>query len=311
MTTQTKDYYKTLGVRKDATQDEIKKVYREAAKKYHPDKNTGNSYAEKKFKEISEAYAVIGDKKKRSEYDTFGSMGFGSSNVRWSSSDSNGFGGFDFNDIFKSFNSERPFDERSGRSSNARYERPRHNPEIQEDIQVSVEVTFLEAARGCKKEVSFKALRKNGRSLLSEPVRLNVAIPEGVENHSKIRVRGQGNDSSDGRMRSDLIATILIRPHPNFRREGLNILQNVTISYYQAVMGDKIEVMTLDGTTTMIIPKGTNGGQKLRLKSKGIRALKTTYEGDMIVTVKIAVPKFLTDDELQIIESNKSLFQKA
>ena len=303
MVTKIKDYYAVLGIQSQATLDEVKKAYRKAAMQYHPDKNKGDRYAERKFKEISEAYSVLRDRKKREEYDSFGSHGkYG--NIQWPGANFGNQRGFQFHDIFKNFRNSNSF-----RNSQANHHVRKKAEPFPEKKKITIHVTFLDAVKGCRKEISYEVKRKSCGILVDKRVKVSLHIPEATESGTELILKNKGNENLSG-ARSNLIVTVMADKHPVFKRDTLNILQTVIISYYQAVMGDKIEVMTLDGYSTMTIPPGTYGGQRFRLRGKGVRVPNTNYVGDMIITVRIGVPRKLTGEEVHIIESWKNLFMK-
>ncbi len=330
-----KDFYKILGVRKDASESEIKNAFRSAAKKYHPDKNSNNPEAEKRFKEASEAYEVLGDKKKRKQYDMFGSGGnpFGGGGSQGggfggfsSSYSSHGGGGVDFTDIFSSFFQDSSFGQSSsgfgGRTDMG------GNPFAQNgsDVTITHTIEFIEALSGCKKNIRYRAnhpcpscggrgKRGNlpcrncrGTGITYEYPTLEVQIPKGVDNGSKIRLRGKGNPGLQGGKAGDLIVEMKVSPHPLFDREGDNLLQNVKVSYAQALLGEKIDIPAIEGSATMTIPPGTQGGQRFRLRGKGATNMKSHQKGDMIVTIQITVPKKISAKEKKIIEEHPALF---
>ncbi len=336
------DYYKILGVSRNASQSEIKRAFRDSAKKYHPDKNNNNPEAEKRFKEISEAYEVLGDEKKRKQYDMFGT---GNAQNPFSRGGQDGFGGFngfggfgasrssqgagvDFTDIFSSFFQDSAFGQ-SAAGTGGRMDMG-GNPFARngENIQTSQTIDFLEALKGCKKTIRYRShhpcpscggrgMRGNipcrtcrGKGEVADYPAIEVQIPAGVDTGSKVRVRGKGNPGVQGGKAGDLIVEIHVRPHPVFEREGDNLKQTVKISYSQALLGDNIDIPCIDGETTMTIPPGTQGGQRFRLRGKGSVNMKTHKKGDMIVTTRITVPKRVTEEEKRIVEKYPELFGK-
>ncbi len=256
-----KDYYQILGLSKGASEPEIKKAYKKLARQYHPDLNPNNAEAEKKFKEISEAYAVLSDPDKRSKYDRFGSGNFGDDFSRaWSSAHAGG--GFDpgrmqdfgFNlddilgDIFK------------GAFGGARRSHPR-----KKDAQLDLPLTFLEAMQGTKKSISI-----NGSII-------DVKIPAGVDNGAKIRVSGKGENGGD------LYLNCSVMPHPFFRRNLLQIEMDLPISLKEALEGATVAVPTINGMVDLKIPAGASSGQRMKLKGMGVQDPKTGGKGDQIV----------------------------
>lgn len=288
-----KDYYQILGVGRGASEGEIKKAYRRLAKQYHPDVNK-DKQAEEKFKEISEAYGVLSDSKKRKQYDTFGSAPFGGGGAgagagggagpggfRWEFRQG-GQPGFDFGeagglgDIFEELFQMGGMRRAGGRSRRGFQQA---EPDVSKrggDIQSDLEVDFLEACEGTTRKVQ---IRRNGRS-----ENLTVKIPAGVETGSKVRLAGKGESGVHGGESGDLFLNISVKPHPIFWREGSDIYCETPISIYEAVLGAGIVVPTLEGSATMKIPPKTASGQKFRLKGKGVKG------ADQYVIVQIVPP---------------------
>ena len=310
-----KDYYKILGVPENATEEDIKRAYRRLAKKYHPDFNPNDPNAEEKFKEISEAYAVLSDPKARAQYDQMRKMGAGQ--IPFDFSD------FDFGPFFRSFGKggrgfrDLKFDLGSilrdifGMGSSGGFDDViietgpdghttfwtsgsgrRTAPRRGRDVEMEVELDFLSAAKGTTVKIRPPYLTKQ----------LEVKIPAGVDTGSKVRVAGKGEPGTNGGPPGDLYLKVRVRPHPFFRREGNNIICEVPITFKEAALGAEIEVPTIDGKAYVKIPPGTQGGQKLRLRGKGVPKPGTSQRGDQIVVVRIAVPKNLTEREKRLIE---------
>lgn len=357
-----KDYYKILGIDKSATQDEIKKAFKKLAMQHHPDRPGGD---EKKFKEINEAFQVVGDAEKRAKYDQFGAdfeqqggfggaswddfmraarggQGFGGAN----------FGGVDFGDIFGDLFGFGGGQARQGRGR---------------DIQVDVEVTFPESAFGIEKDVSLRKQAKcdvchgsgsepgskmdkchtchgqgqvvqqqrtflgvmqtvatcpdcrgrgekpsakckhcGGDGILAKTVSLNVKIPAGIDDGQAIRLSGHGEAAPHGGASGDLYVRAHIKPQKVFHREGFDVYTESEINFAQAVLGDKIQVPTLDGELTVVVPEGTEAGQLIRLKGRGVTYLGRSGRGDHYVKIKIRVPKKLSKKAKQILEELKN-----
>ncbi len=285
-----KDYYQVLDLKKNASAEDIKKAYRKLALKYHPDKNPGNKDAEEKFKEISEAYAVLSDPQKKAQYDQFGSTGF---HQRYSQEDI--FRGFDFGDIFKDMGvgSEDIFSRifgggfQGGTRFHARKQRG-------EDFSMELPVTFREAATGGEKRVSF--LREGVREELS------VKIPAGIANDAKLRIQGKGGSSRNGGSSGDLYLTIKVRTDPVFTREDDNIIVERTILFSQAALGASIEVPTLEGNKRIKVPAGIQPGTKIRMKGFGIPHMGKSSKGDLFVKISVKVPENLSTSQRELIE---------
>jgi len=284
-----KDYYDILGVKKSASADEIKKAYRGLAKKFHPDKNKGNKEAENKFKEISEAYAVLSDTEKREQYDRLGKEAFrgGGPGGNPFAGGANPFSGFDFSQ----------FTGGGGRARGAR--RPaggaggftdifsdlfgggggfEPGPERGGDLEAELTIDFRDAILGTTMDLVI-----NGKGV-------KVKIPEGVSDGQRIRLRGKGAPGSSGGPAGDLNVLIHVRTHPLFERRGDDIYIDLPIKVGEAIRGAEVEVPTIHGPVRARIPAGTQGGQTFRLRGKGVKK-KTGTAGDHYYRVEITVPK--------------------
>lgn len=297
-----KSYYNILGVERGASQDEIKKAYRKLALKYHPDRNKNDPEAENRFKEISEAYAVLSDKDKRKKYDAYGAEGF---RQRYSQEDI--FRDFDLDEILRNFGFSGspgfgggfgqffggqgggypdPFGPGMGRQ-------PRRNKGA--DMLSDITITFEEAALGAEKR--FSVDRPTGRE------DTNLKIPAGISEGKKLRLSGKGHPGINGGPPGDLYFRVHVQPHPLFTREGDNILVEQTIGLTDALLGTTIEVPTLEGAKQVKVPAGTQPNSKLRLKELGVRA--NGKRGDQLVKIKVALPKELTDEQKDLIQKVK------
>ncbi|MBI2881630.1 MAG: DnaJ domain-containing protein [Candidatus Tectomicrobia bacterium] len=293
-----RDYYEVLGVSRNASEMELKKAYRQLARKFHPDVNPGDKSAEEKFKEISEAYAVLSDPEKRKQYDQMGHAAFGPgfdpfAGFRTGARD---FG--DLEDILGGlFGGGRGtagrggfgdlFSELFGGAA-----RPQARPRDArgEDIHYTLEIDLEDAFRGRLVSLS---IDRDGGGLNAE--RLRVRIPKGVDNGSKVRVGGKGWPGYDGGPSGDLYIQIRVRPHPVFDRKGDNLYVKVPVTFPEAALGARVAVPTLEGDAKVTLPEGTQSGQALRLREKGMPHLKGAGRGDLYVTVSVAVPKRLSD----------------
>jgi len=285
-----RDLYAVLGVARGADADAIRTSYRALARKFHPDLNQGRSESEERFKEVSEAYAVLSDPEKRALYDEFGAIsldaGFNAEAARGSRRFGGGFGqpggdgyGFDINDVLGSVFGGR------GRRSAASFRG--------EDLEVTLELEFLEAARGATRQINVMRPGHDGR-LTSE--RVTVRIPPGVDDGGRIRIPGKGAESRGDGAAGDLFAKIRIRPSATFRRDGRDLLLDLPVTVSEATLGARIEIPTLDGTATVTIPPGSDSGRRLRLRGKGIADPKSGARGELYVTVQIRVPVGLDPD---------------
>lgn len=295
-----RDYYEILGVKKDASDDEIKKAFRKLALKYHPDKNPGDKEAEAKFKEISEAHEVLSDKQKRARYDQFGHAGvggpgggnpFGGANPF---GNGNPFGGGDFNFNGQSFN----FDFGTGDLGDILggifgFGGNRH-PRRGHDYQTSLTLTFEEAIFGTTKDINV-----NGD-------KFPVKIPAGIDDGVSIRIRGKGGEAPEGGEPGDLYIHIRVKPHRHLTREGAIILSEEKISMVDAALGCEIEVETIDGKITMKVPAGTDSGTPFKLSGHGVPFRKDGDRGPHIVTVLVETPKNLSKKQKELLEEFKA-----
>ncbi len=283
------DLYKILGVSENASQEDIKKAYRDLAKKYHPDKYPNNPEYEEKFKKISEAYSVLSDKEKRAKYDQMRRFGgFGPSGAGgYRQQRDYGFGGFDYEDLGSMFGSRS----RSGSRSFG---------DIFEDLFGGRTGGFTgrSAAKGqdvtAELSVPFDVAIKGGKQTFSiDSRRLTVNVPAGSEDGKKIRLRGQGYPGPGGGPAGDLILTIRVAPHPLFKRKGNDLYTKARINVVQAMLGTKVQVQTYDrGKVMLKIPEGTQQGKLLKLKGMGptINGIR----GDLYVTIELDIPKNLS-----------------
>ena len=318
MAVEFKDYYKTLGVEKSATHDDIRKAFRKLARKYHPDvvEASEKKAAEEKFKELNEAYEVLGDEKKRQQYDELGAnwnrQGGMPSGGGWSGGPSQG-GGMEYNfsgdaggfsDFFEQFFGGAGFGRGGGVSPEDLFggggmsrgggvPRPRRGGDMTVDVLVSLE----ESLHGTTRAVRFRKPESEGGAL--EHTSLNVKLPAGMRPGQKIRVPGHGRPGDPS---GDLFLNIKFAQHPDF-----TILENGDLSYslelapWEAILGTTVRLPTPDGPVDLKIKAGTEGGKKLRLRGKGL--LKPEKErADLLVSVSIQVPEKVTDEEKDLWE---------
>lgn len=282
-----KDYYKTLGVEKNASKEDIKKAFRKLAHEYHPDKNNGD---DKKFKEINEAYTTLSDDQKRQNYDRFGSDGPSGFNPNQGGFNANGFDfsgfarqyqgqngeafEFDLGDIFGEF-----FGGGGGR-------RPRKGANITVDIQIS----FKESIFGVEKDVNVNKEK------------LSIKIPPGIENGQGLRVSGKGEEGAGGK--GDLIVRIWVTDHDVFRKEGMNLIMELDLKLTTALLGASIDLDTLDGKIELKIPAGTTHNEILRVRQKGVPD-ERGRRGDLLIVTRVDMPKKLSKSAQKLVEELK------
>lgn len=306
-----KDYYKILGVSRDATQEEIKKAYRRLAKKYHPDANPGDKEAEQKFKEINEAYQVLGDEEKRKKYDTFGNyydfqngMNFDPSDFGWHRRTYTA-GGSGFSDFFEMFFGENGLDLDSILEGFTRRSRPfdfsgrfydTATMQMGQDIETDVEVDLAQAFNGGDRILSVR-----GRD--GSVKRIRMKIPPGVLDGDKIRLRGQGINGGD------ILVTIRIKDGEGCELQGLDVIQDVPILPWEAVLGATVTVKSLDGQKLSVkIPSGTSSGKKFRISNMGYRDRKGN-RGDLYIRAKIVIPERVSRKEKELYQKLKEISQ--
>lgn len=291
-----KDYYKILGVKKDASQDEIKRAYRKLARKYHPDVSKEKDAA-KRFQEINEANEVLQDPEKRKAYDQVGSNWQGGNfqpPPGWQHHAGGGFGGQgfsgtegDFSDFFSSLfgNAGGPRGGSYGGFGRAQMKG--------EDAEASIRIPIEDAYHGASRNLTLNLPGPGGARTRS----LNVKIPKGVTAGQRIRLEGQGNPGHGGAPAGDLLLRIEFEPHAHYRTEGKNLYLDLPVAPWEAALGRTIKVPTLGGAVDLKVPAGTRAGQKMRLKGRG---LPGNPAGDQYVVFKIALPP-QTSDKMQAL----------
>ena len=293
------DYYQILGVKKDAADDTIKKAYRKLAMKYHPDHTKGDKPAEEKFKQISEAYAVLSDKEKRKQYDAYGSSGF---RQRFSQEDI--FRGFDFSDIFKEFGFGG-MNFSSGGRGGGRFSfgggdpfggRPRQRAQAKgSDLVYELPLTLREVAEGASKTVKFQHK--------GQTENISVKIPKGMISGKKLRISGKGESSPYGGSSGDLFIQAKVMPNSGFSvdKYDLHITRNIKLS--DAILGACVAVPSVGGRELSLkIPPGTKHKTKMRLAGHGLPHMRGAGKGDLYVLIQVDMPKKLTDEQRNLVE---------
>ena len=311
-----RDYYEVLGIPRTAAADEIRKAHRKLVRQFHPDVNKNNPKSEEKFKEVQEAYDVLSDETKRKNYDQFGHAGVDAGagggadpfeafrraqqsgqaprGGRWQAGPNVSVEDFDLNGegnfagIFEQFFGGGGGGARGGRTQGRSRNRPA--PERGEDIEYPVTLTFAQAARGMTLPLQ---INRDGKLET-----IDIKIPAGVKDGSRVRIKGRGQQVIGGET-GDLVIITKVMPHPYFRRDDLDIYLDVPISLYEAILGAKVDVPTLDGNVTLTIPPGTNGGSKLRIKGRGVE--RGGEKGDQYVIILVTVPKALDEASRQLL----------
>jgi molecular chaperone DnaJ len=348
---QVKDYYEILGLKKGASVDEIKKAYRKLARKYHPDLNPGDKSAEEKFKEINEAYAVLGDPKKKQEYDTYGRSPFGEGGFQWPG----GGGATGFEDIFGGAGGFGDiFGDIFGKAGTGAGPRMRafKGADIASHMDVSLEEAFsgvtrrmtvqrevscsqcngsgIESATTCPdcggtgktrtskgffqvtntcrtcggtgQRVTKVCPRCQGRGMVSRQDTVNVKIPAGVDDGQTVKLTGMGNGGAGGGPPGDLRLRVRVAPHRLFERKGRDIHLKLPVTFGEAALGARVEMPTIDGHAMMTLPSGTQGGQRFKLKGKGMPSKGGGARGNMLVEVAVVVPRELSAEEREAVE---------
>ncbi|MDR3554604.1 MAG: molecular chaperone DnaJ [Syntrophobacteraceae bacterium] len=340
-----RDYYDVLGVARQASEDEIKKSYRQLALKYHPDRNPGDKEAEENFKEAAEAYEVLHDAQKRQVYDAYGLEGLRGSGY-------SGFRGFD--DIFSSFGDIfQDFFSFGGQTRQRTADRPG------DDLLVTLNLSFEEAVYGTEKDVDINTMMSctqcngsgaepgtkqttcpacqgsgqvvqaqgffristscarcqgtgrvlvspckqcQGQGRLRKKRRVQVKVPAGVDSGTRLRLRGEGESGYRGGATGDLYVRIEVIPHPHIERDGDNLYTKISISFLQAILGDKVEMPTLDGEKTLDVAPGTQPGEVVRFSGEGVPRLRGYGRGDLFVEVEVRIPKQLTPRQEELLK---------
>ncbi|NSW91983.1 MAG: DnaJ domain-containing protein [Firmicutes bacterium] len=307
-----KDYYKILGVDKNASQNEIKKAYRKLAKQYHPDAHPGDKKAEEKFKEINEAYEVLGDEEKRKKYDTLGQgfnfqhgynfdpsqFGFGK-NVRYEYRTGTNN---DFSDFFNMFFGADSFDLSDilrGFGKGTGYSR--QYPIDGDDIEANITITPEEGFKGLEKRITVKA---NGTEKT-----ISFRIPAGIKQGEKIKLAGQGNPGINGGRKGDLYLNVNFQASKKFELDGMDLLSTIDLYPWDAALGTETYFETIDGKIYVKIPPGVQSDSKIRISGQGYRDRKG-LRGDLLLRVRIVNPGILTNEEKELYRKLRDIQRK-
>ncbi len=313
-----RDYYEVLGVERGASEEELKKAYRRLAVQFHPDRNPGDKQAEERFKELNESYQVLSDAERRAQYDRYGHAAF-------QGQQGNGFGfeftqGFEevFSDIFGDF-----FGTGRGRT--------RSRSRRGDDLRYDLEIEFEEAARGAEKVIKFQRLatcdacagsrargggegvrtcpncrgtcpKCQGQGRVRRQESLSVRIPPGVDNGSRLKLRGEGEAGWGGGPSGDLYVVVHVKEHDLFARQDNDVIIEMPVSFPQAALGTEVDVPTLDGKVKLKIQAGTQSGKVFRLKGKGFPDLHGYGRGDQLVRMVVETPRRLTARQRELLE---------
>jgi curved DNA-binding protein len=335
MAVKTKDYYEVLGVKRTASADEIKTAYRKLARKFHPDLNPGDKVAEERFKELQEAYDTLSDPEDRKLFDKYGEnwkavkQGGGPPPPGWEGARTAGgqqaggfdFSGFDFGGGRGGSSGFDIFEDMFGRSAGARGGRAQQRGRRTrgEDVEAELELSLEEAHRGVRRTLQMQVAETcttckgtgvvsdktcqtcGGTGQVLKPKTIEVNIPAGVREGSTVRLAGQGGAGMNGTQPGDLYLHIRLRPHPVFSVRGDDVEIELPIAPWEAALGTKLEVPTIDGKVELTIPPGAQSGQRLRLRGQGLNKRKGG-RGDQYVRLKIVAPKQISAEERRLYE---------
>ena len=272
-----KNYYKILDLETSHVSiEEIRQAYRQAAKKYHPDLNVGDSLAEEKIKDINEAYKILSVPASKRKYDRMWNSKFGKGQKAFDKSQKNAI----FNIFLGNFDNE------------TKKEKTKKNPIKGENIETQINVSIYDAFYGLEKQVVLKDIEGNTKTY-------SVKIPKGIRNGEKIRLIGQGKQGGNGGKNGDLLIKINIENDQKFKLEGYDICTDLLLTPWEAVLGTRTTIKTIDDETKIYVPEGIQSGETLRIPNKGYYITKDT-RGDLIAEVKVVVPKHLSDREKDI-----------
>ena len=326
MQSEKRDLYEVLGLKKGASEEEIKKAYKKLARKLHPDLNPGNKRAEEAFKAVNEANAVLSDPEKRARYDEFGFAGLdpnfdpdlarqaASGGFRWNGGGEEGGAGFSFDDLSDLFGGMFGGGFRTGDFSGGAFRSAQRRGE---DLRTRLSLSFEEAVFGCTKDIRIEHLEPcsrcggsgrigesactlcRGKGKIKKRRTVHVTVPSGADDGQTLTLGGQGAAGANGSPAGDLLVELSVRPSAQFTRDGANLRSEARITFSQAVLGAEIEVPTIDGRVKYRIPAGTQSGTTFRLRGKGVPA--PGGRGDQFVTVLVETPRNLTPAQIEAL----------
>ena len=328
MKSEKKDLYEVLGLKKGASEEEIKKAYKKLARKLHPDLNPGNKRAEEAFKAVNEANAVLSDPEKRARYDEFGFAGLdpnfdpaaarqASRGFRWNSGTAGNSAGFSFDDLSDLFGGMFSGGGFSAGNFDGFQQSRRSAPQRGENLKTQLSLSFEEAVFGCTKDLRIEHLEPcsrcggtgkhdggvcplcRGKGKIKKRRTVHVTVPPGTDNGQTLTLRGQGAAGANGTPAGDLLAEISVQPSSQFTRMGADLHSETKITFLQAVLGAEIEVATIDGRVKYRIPAGTQSGTTFRLRGKGVPG--RGGRGDQYVTVQVETPRNLTPTQIEAL----------
>jgi len=320
-----KNYYEILEINRDASEQEIKKAYRQLARKYHPDVNPGDKSAEERFKLINEAYEVLSDTEKRKKYDRYGENWQYAEQFAQAQQQAP-YGGFDQSGgtyFFEGSEFDSMFDHLFG-GTRHRQARPRRGADIEEPIEVTLE----EAYHGTTRDISLQSDRQcsgcrgtgriqnlpcsacRGTGVIPEIGHIQVKIPSGVKDGSRIRLAGKGQPGRAGGTSGDLYLVTSVKPHPLFERKDDDLYVELAVPLTTAVLGDEVEVPTPKGKLALKIPPESQNCQTFRLSGQGMPHLGNSSRGDLLVKMKVVLPTKLSAEEKALFERLKALQPK-
>lgn len=308
-----RDYYKSLGVSKTATDEEIKKAFRKLARKYHPDVAQDKKAAEEKFKEINEAYEVLSDPEKRKKYDTLGANwkqgaapppGWEQQSGRFRGKSPEGayeefhFGGTGFSDFFEQFfGGHEGFRDYTGFGTRGGFRQQAAGPMRGSDVESDILVTLHEALNGSVRQISLR--RAEGQNGSGPVETFRVRIPAGATEGRLIRIPGKGGEGVNGGQAGDLFLRVRLARHPDFRVKGADLYYDLNLAPWEAVLGATVTIPTLEGNVSLKIAAQAQPGQQLRVRSRGLPT-DTGNRGDLYAVISIAVPESVSDDERKL-----------